>query len=157
MAKKRVNKKNRKRTKRRWQIRAMKLVMYLLVIALPCVWLIRQKHQDNEPMRVAKAFADSLIHARFAEAQSLATVRSADDIAFYASWVGSQAEELNHSKSEFKVTHAQILMPTDTVNVIKGKVLVTGADGKEREVQHLQLTLVRCADDWRVDFHADTY
>lgn len=158
MAKKRVNKKTGKRNKRRFQLRAMKFVMYFLAVALPCVWLIGQKRQDSEPMQVAKAFADNLIHARFVDAQALATERSADDIAFYAEWIGSQSGELQGGNARFKVTHAQILLPADTVNVIKGKVLAKDADGKEREVQQLQLTLVRQqAEKWQVDFHADTY
>lgn len=108
-------------------------------------------------MRVAKAFADDMIHARFLEARMLATGRSAEDIAFYAEWVGCQSGELNGCDARFEVTHAQVLMPTDTVNVICGKVFVPDAEGVEREVQRLRLTVVREDDRWLVDYHAGFY
>lgn len=135
---------------------AIKLAMYLLVILMPCVWLIKQEGKENLPMKIAKEFADHLIHARFNEAASLATPASLDDITFYATWVGSQSHELNSGEARFKVTHAQVVMPADSVTLIRGVVLIPQADGSECEVQQLNIEMVCTAESgWLVNYKAD--
>ena len=150
-----TRKKNNKRNKRRWQLRIFKLFLSLIVIALPCVWLFGTENTESEPMITAKAFADHLVHARFDEARMLATPQSAEEIDFFAEWVGEQQQELQNGVARFKVTHAQILMPADTTNVIHGAVLVPDEGGGEREVLRLQLNLLYTIEGWRVDYHAD--
>ncbi len=154
---KKQNKKKSRRNKRRWQIRAMKMAMALIVLVLPCVWLLHEERIDNEPLRVAKEFADDMLHARFDEARLLATPQSADEIELFTEWVGTQAQELSVGKARFKVTHAQIYLPTDTTYVVQGKIMVPDAKGEECEVMRMLLNLVWRNEVWLVDYRANLY
>ena len=145
-------KKNKKSNRRRWQIRILKIVLFLLTLILPCVWLVGGGKKESEPMRLSRVFADHLIHARYDEACAMATAESADDIAFYADWVGSQTHDMVNGDLRFKITHAQLLMPADSTNVIQGSVLVTNEMGEENVFHHLNLKMVFMIDGWRVDF-----
>lgn len=150
-------KKTSLRKRRRRQIMAIKLTLAFVAIALPCLWFVRQETVENEPLRVAKEFADDMIHARFDEAGMLSTPASASEIAMFAEWVGSQSEELRTGNAHFKVTHAQIFMPEDTTNVVQGKVLVKDSRGKEREVLNMLLNMVKSGDVWLVDYRAELF
>lgn len=152
----RKSSKTSRRNRRRLQIRIFKVVITLLVILLPCVWLIGTGQRESEPMRVARAFAHHLIHARYNEACALATPQSVDDIMFYATWMGSHAYNPDTDHVRFNITHARLLMPADTVNVVHGKVLVAQPDGEERELHPLELTLRYTLDGWLVDYTAPT-
>ena len=145
-------KKNSKRNRRRWQIRIFKAILFVLAIALPCVWLIGGGKGESEPMRVSRLFADHLIHARYNEARALATPQSVDDIAFYADWVGEQWTEMTNGNLRFKITHAQLLMPNDTINVVHGKVLVMNEVCEEYVLHNLNLKMVYTIDGWVVDY-----
>lgn len=150
-------KKTSLRKRRRRQIMAIKLTLAFVAIALPCLWFVRQETVENEPLRVAKEFADDMIHARFDEAGMLSTPASASEIAMFAEWVGSQSEELRTGNARFKVIHAQIFMPEDTTNVVQGKVLVKDSRGKEREVLNMLLNMVKSGDVWLVDYRAELF
>ena len=144
--------KKTKRNRRRWQIRFFKILLFALAIALPCVWLVGGGKSESEPMRVSRIFADHLIHARYDEACLLVTPRSADDVAFYADWVGEQAHEMINGNLRFKITHAQLLMPSDTVNIVQGKVLVMNELGEEKMLHRLELKMIYQLEKWLVDF-----
>ncbi len=154
---KKKKKKTSLRKRRRRQIMAIKLTLALIAIALPCLWFVRQETVENEPLRVAKEFADDMIHARFDEACLLSTPSSAAEIELFAEWVGSQNEELRTGTARFKVTHAQILMPDDTTNIVQGKVLVKDRRGKEHEALKMLLNMVKKGDVWLVDYRADIF
>ena len=145
-------KKKRKSNRRRWQIRFFKILLFAIAIALPCVWLVGGGKSESEPMRVSRLFADYLIHARYDEAAAMATPQSVDDIAFYADWVGEQAHEMINGSLRYKITHAQLLMPSDSVNVVQGKVLVMNELGEEKELHRLELKMIYNLDAWIVDF-----
>lgn len=147
-------KKKPKRNRRRWQIRIFKAILCLLVLALPCIWLIGGGNRESEPMRLSREFAHHLIHARYNEACAMATPQSADDIRFYASWVGEQADEVAAADMRFKITHAQLLMPSDTTNIIHGKVMVKDATGEERMLHKLNIKMLYTLDGWLVDYEA---
>ena len=55
------------------------------------------------------------------------------------------------------MTHAQILMPDDTTNVVQGKVLVKDRRGKEHAALSMLLNLVKEGDVWLVDYRADLF
>lgn len=148
MTKKR--KKSSRRNRRRTQIRIFKAVITLLVLLLPCVWLIGSQGRESEPMRMARTFADHLIHARYNEACAVATPQSVDDICFYSTWMGAHSYDAGQVR--FKVTHAELLMPDDTVNHISGKVLVMQPDGQEQELHNLELKMLFTLDGWVVDY-----
>ena len=154
---KKKKKKTSLRKRRRRQIMAIKLTLAFIAIALPCLWFVRQETVENEPLRVAKEFADNMIHDRFSEAYMLATPESAPEIDLFAEWVGSQDDELRNGTARFKVTHAQILMPDDTTNVVQGKVLVKDRRGKEHAALSMLLNLVKEGDVWLVDYRADLF
>ncbi len=145
-------KKKSKRNRRRKQIRIAKIVMFLIVILLPCVWLLSPVNNENEPMRVARKFADHLISARYDEAARLATPQSADNIRFYATWIGDNKDEVIASQMRYKITHAQLLMPSDTTYAVYGKVLVADEPNDERELCRLNLKMVYIDDNWKVDY-----
>lgn len=152
----RKSKKTSKRNRRKSQIRIFKAVLTLLVILLPCVWLIGSGQRESEPVRVARAFADHMIHARYNEACAMATPQSVDDVLFYATWMGDHAYNAETDQVRFKVTHAHLLMPADTVNVVYGKVLVAQPDGVELELHRMELKLLYTIDGWVVDYEAPT-
>lgn len=145
-----------KRNRRRLQIRIFKTILTLLVILLPCVWLIGSGQRENEPMRVARAFANHLIHGRYDEACAIATPQSVDEVQFYATWMGHQAYNSDTNHVRFKITHAHLLMPADTVNMVYGKVLVAQPEGEEIELHRLELKLLYTSDRWLVDYKAPT-
>ena len=147
-----TRKKKSKRNRRRWQIRFFKLTLFILAIALPCVWLVGRGKSESEPMRVSRLFADHLIHARYDEACAMATPCSTDDIAFYADWVGEQSHEMINGNIRFKITHAQLLMPADTTNIVQGKVLVMNELGEEKVLHYLDLKIIYTDDGWIVDY-----
>lgn len=149
------SKKKKKQTRRRFQIRILKLTMFILVLALPCVWLIGGSPKESEPMRVARAFADHLINGRYNEACALATAQSVDDVAFYALWRGQARNDSIAPMMRFKITHAQKLMPADSTNIIKGKVLVNTPQGNEVELHRLDLKMIYTLDGWLVDYEAN--
>lgn len=147
-------KKTSKRNRRRRQIRIFKVSLTLLVIFLPWVWLIKSGQQESEPMRVARSFANHMIHGRYDEARTVATGQSADDIHFYATWIGEQIYNNPDDNIRFKITHAQLLMPTDSVNVVYGKVLVRTPEGEERLLHRMELKMLCTSDGWLVDYTA---
>ena len=150
------SKKKKKTNKRRLQLRIMKLTLFILVLALPCVWLVGGGRKESEPMRVARTFADHLVNGRYNEACALATPQSVDDVAFYALWRGEVSSECDSTAAtaRFKITHAQMLMPTDTTNIIKGKVLVDTPQGEEVELHRLDLKVIFTLDGWLVDYES---
>ncbi|MBR2378432.1 MAG: hypothetical protein IKA91_03225 [Bacteroidaceae bacterium] len=152
----RKSKKKTKGNRRRRQIRIFKVVITLLVILLPCIWLIGSSQRESEPMRVARTFANHLIHARYNEACAIATPQSVDDVMFYATWMGNQPYDGEDDRIRFKVTHAQLLMPADTVNVVRGKVLVELPDDEERVLHNLELKMLYTLDGWVVDYETPT-
>lgn len=147
-------KKNKKRNRSRVIVRSIKLAMFLLVLLLPCIWLIDTGIKESEPMRVARTFTHHMIHGEFNEACAIATPQSVDDVKFYATWVGEQIEELAQCDVRFKITHAQQLLPSDTTNMIYGKVIIIHPDGDVSELHPLELKLVDTIDGWMVDYHA---
>ena len=78
--------------------------------------------------------------------------QSVDDIAFYADWVGEQWTEMTNGNLRFKITHAQLLMPNNTINVVHGKVLVMNEVGEEYVLHNLNLKMVYTIDGWVVDY-----
>lgn len=152
MAKKRSKK--RKFNRRRTQIRIFKLIMMLLAIALPCILLIGDGKSESEPMRVARTFAHHLINEEYNEACSMATPQSLDDIMFYATWRGNNSNDSIADKMRFKITHAQLLMPSDSTNMIYGKVMIKNSDGDEELLHRLQLKMVYTLDGWIADYEA---
>ncbi|MBE6307424.1 MAG: hypothetical protein E7084_07215 [Bacteroidales bacterium] len=152
MANKKKNTPKSKRNRRRFQIRIIKLILLFIVLLLPCVWLVGNGKSESEPMRVSRAFVDHLIHARYNEACALATSQSIDDILFYADWRGLQAHEIMSDSVRFKITHAQLFMPTDTTNVVQGKVVVMLPEGEEKELHGMELKLVYTPEGWLVDY-----
>ena len=148
--------KNNKGNRRRWQLRIFKFILCLLVVALPCVWLIGDAACESEPMRLSREFANHLIHARYNEACALAPPQSVDDIAHYALWVGSQADEMAVADMRFKITHARLLMPADTINVVHGDVLIKDNAGEEILLHKLSLKMIYTIDGWLVDYVAPT-
>lgn len=152
MAKKR--KKSKKINRSRLIVRCIKLTLFLLVLLLPCIWLISPGAKESEPMRVARSFAHHMIHGEYNEASAIATPQAVDDIRFYALWVGEQAEDLRTGDVRFKITHAQQLLPTDTTNVIYGKVIVKHPDGTIVDLHPLELRMVYTIDGWLVDYEA---
>ena len=147
-----TRKKNRKSNRRRWQIRIFKIVLFILVIALPCVWLVGGGKTESEPMRISRIFADHLIHARYDEACAMSTPQSVPGIDFYSDWIGEQTHDMINGDLRFKITHAQLLMPTDSVNIVQGKVLVTNELGEEEVLHHLNLKMIYSLEGWLVDF-----
>ena len=107
-------------------------------------------------MRVARTFANHLIHARYNEACAIATPQSVDDVMFYATWMGNQPYDGEDDRIRFKGTHAQLLMPDDTVNVVRGKVLVELPDDEERVLHNLELKMLYTLDGWVVDYETPT-
>lgn len=147
-----TRKKNKKSNRRRWQIRIFKIVLFILAIALPCVWLIGGGKKESEPMRVSRIFADHLIHARYDEACAMSTPESEQEIAFYADWIGEQTHDMINGNLRFKITHVQLLMPSDSINMVQGKVLVTNELGEETVLHHLDLKMIYSLEGWLVDF-----
>ena len=145
-------KKNSKGNRRRWQIRIFKIALFLFTLALPCMWLVGGGHKESEPMRISRVFADHLIHARYDEACAMATAESAEEIAFYADWVGSQTHDMINGNLRFKITQAQFFMPADSINVVHGNVLVTNELGEEMVLHDLDLKMVYSLEGWLVDF-----
>lgn len=148
----RKSKKTSRRNRRRTQIRIFKVIITLLVLLLPCLWLVGSQGRESEPMRMARTFADHLIHARYNEACAIATPESVDDVYFYSTWMGAHAYEADQVR--FKVTHAELLMPADTVNHIAGKVLVMQPNGEEKELHRMELKLLFTLNGWVVDYEA---
>lgn len=149
-----VKRKKGKANRRRKQIRIFKIILVLLTILLPGILLIGGGKRESEPMQLARSFARHLIDAQYNEACSLATPQSLDDIQFYATWRGEVVNDSTAPAMRFKITHAQLLMPSDSVNMIYGKVLVTNDAGDEELLHRLKLKMVYTQEGWRVDYTA---
>lgn len=152
MANKRRKKKKYNRSKN--IVRIIKSTLFLLVLLLPCVWLMHPAKKESEPMRVARAFAHHMIHGEYNEACAIATPQSVDDIKFYATWIGEQLSDLQTSDVRFKITHAQQYLPSDTTNMIYGQVIIIHPEGDVSVLYPLELRMVDSIDGWLVDYKA---